>query len=114
MALQGTLDARALIREGKLDRRMAWTALQGARRYLEAVASGDVASDEVIDARLGTCAECDACTPLPSHPEIAVGYCGEPFVEDTERRTCGCLIRGKVCVRSEECPRRLWVELTTP
>lgn len=114
LALRGSLDARTLVREGRMDRAMAWTALEGARRYLEAIAEGDVADDAEIERRLEVCRACDAPTPLPSVPGARIGYCGPAFVDLThdrvpvESRTCGCLLAGKAAVRSERCPRGRW------
>lgn len=118
MALRGTLDAAALIRAGAMHRRMAWTGLEGARKYVEAVAAGDVASEAEIERRMQACRACTAPTPLPANPRVTLGYCGPAFTDLThegiaiEERSCGCLIMGKVMVESEKCPRGKWEAVT--
>ncbi len=112
------LVARAL--RGSLGAEQLWTAFKGARKCLEALARGDVASDVVAEARVGACDACESCVRTTSPLEGVRGmYCGKPLDGNGPGTgTCGCLvgltIGGRVqpacksLVRSEGCGQRRW------
>jgi len=99
----------ALALAGRVARREAWIGMRGAGKYLEAVAAGDVADDAEVDRRLACCDQCPARRPDPEIPEDE-GWCGFPFEAETlsDGPTCGCRLRAKASVASEQCPRGLW------
>jgi len=90
-----------------------WHAIKGAKRYAEAVATGDSADGITRAARASVCGKCperrEYRVPLLS---LSAAFCGEAFKETAT--TCGCLVlagdrpAGKTCVRSEACPKGLW------
>ena len=98
-----------------------WVGVKGAAKFAEAVARGDVASAEVIEARRSECRACEARTVglFPKEhggdeTDAPSSWCGPALVEllhegvPIAERYCGCLIAGKTCVASEECPRGKW------
>lgn len=114
-----SLAAKAL--SGELDREHLWTAMDGATKYREAVAAGDVASKSEQRRRLRVgCRGCERITTERSAmPGVTKWYCGRAFEDRTaEGGTCGCLVAlrvmgrtlaaGKVVVGSERCPMGRW------
>lgn len=110
--LAGADVIRGLKAEGKLNASHYWVALKGARKYVAAVASGDIALPQVQDARLQKCRGCDALTVVAIPMEAQPGFCGSPVEErmtgPVSQRFCGCLCVGKAAVASEKCPRGKW------
>lgn len=103
--VRGGLDLVRLAARGELSREQVWVAAEGARKYVEATARGDVAPAAAMAERRVECAGCDARV----HAEgLALGYCGRPFVVVTVagRESCGCLLDGAIRVASHACPRR--------
>jgi hypothetical protein len=101
---------------GELRPSDAWTALRGAEKYRHAVASGDVASEQVQEERANKCWACPSSTSRTTASNATGVFCGAPFRETPI--TCGCLtaIRiegktyagGKTVVASEQCPQKRW------
>jgi len=102
---------------GELSRENLWLAVQGAKKYREAIRDGDVCDDAESASRCGVCENCPSMTGRA----IAIGgvtalYCGEPLVEGES--TCGCLVAlrvdgkvtaaGKTRVGDEACPQKRW------
>lgn len=108
--LQGIADVAVMVKEGRFDVSMFWVGLEGAGTYLEAIASGDVASEADWLERLKTCGKCPSATPIPADPSKRIGYCGKPLDPDMAAAapTCGCLLAGKCRVASQSCPQRKW------
>lgn len=115
----GTPTLIAMARRGELGREQVWAAFKGAGACVQAMAGGDVASDVVADARVGSCDACGACVREVKLPGVEAMYCGRPLTGDGEGTgTCGCLvgvtIGGRVApacksmVRSETCGRGQW------
>lgn len=96
---------------------MTWTGVKGAARFVEAIATGDVASPEEIDRRRAICRDCPSKV-IKMIPGGIVGidgdsaWCGEPLVENDW--TCGCLLAGKTAVGSEFCPQGKWDSVNPP
>lgn len=93
---------------GELDRRFIVYGIEGAREYVEAIASGDIASTDDIDTRGAKCASCPSRVPHASRPDR--GYCGPAMRDfrDAELPTCGCPIDAMVLVASKSCPQGKW------
>ena len=110
--LAGSDVIRGLRAEGKLNASHFWVGLKGAKRYVAAVASGDIALPQVQDARLQKCRECEALTVVAIPMEAQPGFCGSPVEErmtgPVQQRFCGCLVVAKAAVGSETCPRGKW------
>ena len=85
--------------------------MRGAEKFAAAIASGDVASMALVQARMDICRECPHKTNrrLPLM-QTESSWCGQPLEDhmDELRPTCGCLIAGKVRVESERCPQDKW------
>lgn len=127
LARMALADIAALARSGQLGRRELWTAWKGAAAYTEALASGDVATDEEAERRRLICSACPArsdgiVVDLPGGPSFA-SYCGprlgaERLDGPIDERHCGCMVQltvagqpqaaGKTLVRSMGCPREKW------
>lgn len=92
--------------------RGAWTALRGAKKYVDAIARGDIALPQVTAARLAVCGQCPHATRHPLYPNLRLGYCGPAFDDRMAETppTCGCLIAGKARVGGENCPQNRWAE----
>lgn len=103
--VSGAVDLWGMARRGELGRAQLWVAAKGARRYVEAIARGDVAPAAEAAARRRECAGCEARV---AGKGLVLGYCGEPFVVVTTpgRETCGCVLDGAVLVASHACPRK--------
>lgn len=92
----------------------AWQAAKGAERFVSAMATGDIASAPVVAARLSECRKCATRVRITIDGANAESdWCGPPLEDhqnhtDPFRRSCGCLIAGKVRVGSELCPRGKW------
>lgn len=99
----------ALALDGKIGPMEAWIGMRGAGKYLDAVAAGDVATEDEVKRRLAVCLACPARMADQDVPEAA-GWCGPPFeaAELPDGPTCGCLIDAKASVASEMCPRGRW------
>lgn len=110
-----------LARSGELRPRHLWVAMEGAGKYRDAVARGDIASAAEQDRRVRACAACPVRT---SEPEPVTGsdkhWCG-PRLDDSglaDGKGCGCLVAlsvggqalpaGKTVVGSERCPNGRW------
>ena len=108
--IQGLSDVATLVKEGRFDMSMFWVGLAGAEKYIEAIAAGWEASEEVWLKRLTICGKCSSVTPVPSDPSKRVGYCGKALDPDmaADPPTCGCLVSGKARVSSEYCPQGKW------
>ncbi len=95
LARLGMPQLAAMAATGKLRGRHLGLAIEGASEYHEAIASGDVASEEDQDARASTCSTCPNLTPR-GFRVLGLGrvkfYCGEPFEADESRGRCGCPI----------------------
>lgn len=85
----------------------ALNAVKGGLRFSLAIASGDEAHADTVNARRAVCRDCPnyRITAAPGALEPS-SWCGEPFVTTT--KTCGCLIAGKTLVASECCPSGRW------
>lgn len=111
--VRGTTTLVQLAMRGELRAEHVWVGVRGGGRYAKAVASGDVARDEVIEERLRGERGCLACPAVTQSVE-AGGYvahwCGRAFEEriDEHGGTCGCLCEAKASVASEACPRGRW------
>lgn len=121
LARTGAETLAALALRGQLPPSRLWTAMRGARRFVVALAAGDVAPPAQADER-ATC--CVACASATTHPtalaDTAKVFCGSPFIEARAQRTCGCLVAltvrngttpmaaGKTLVASEHCPQGKW------
>ena len=120
LAALGTKELVGMALRGVLGPEQLWTAFWGARKCLEALARGDVASDVVAEARVGGCDACPSCVRTTSPLAGVQGmYCGKPLDGDGPGTgTCGCLVGltvgGRVqpacksLVRSETCGQRRW------
>lgn len=85
----------------------ALTGIYGAAKFAAALASGDVASDEVSEQRREVCRGCPSRVRKPGLPGLPDSdWCGEPMEETPT--TCGCLLYGKTMVASERCPAGKW------
>ena len=113
----GTADLARMALAGELSRSQLWTACSGARKYVEAMARGDIAPDEAQHTRGACCLRC----PNAWREGTAVGtkvYCGPKLIEDPANGRCGCLLGvedetgfvpgGKLGVKSEECWAGIW------
>lgn len=96
-----------------------WVALKGASRYVIALASGDVASEDEAIERSVVCVLCpNRQTRETAKAGVVAGYCGKPLSPSVEKNTCGCLVTitigtttrpaGKTLVDSEYCPQFRW------
>lgn len=94
-----------------------WTAVEGASKYRDAIANGDVADDLVAQVRAEVhCGQCPSARRVDK-AGIQRTFCGEPFENrmNTALPTCGCLVAvtvngethpaGKTVVGSEKCPQ---------
>lgn len=108
----GTKTVVQLALEGELSGGRAWVAAKGAAKYLAAIAEEDLADPEVVESRGGRCRVCPARREPGPDDLATLGWCGEPLVERLSgplwTRSCGCLLDGKVLVKSERCPRGWW------
>ena len=99
--------------QGKLRPSHLWVGVRGAGRYAKAIASGDVASDQVVQERLcgeRGCLSCPCVTSTTEPGGYVAHWCGTPLTvaTDDDGGTCGCLVEAKASVASEACPRRRW------
>ena len=120
-------DIAALARSGQLGRRELWTAWKGAAAYTEALASGDVATDEEAERRRLICSACPArsdgiVVDLPgarrSRPTAARGWVLSGSMGRSTSDTADAWssftvagqpqAAGKTLVRSMGCPREKW------
>jgi hypothetical protein len=87
--------------------------LRGGATYAVALATGDMAADDVVGARRAICRECPSRTrkALPGMTSES-DWCGEPLQErfDAVPPTCGCSVGLKSAVGSERCPQGKWEE----
>lgn len=84
-------------------------AARGGAKYAEALAAGDWANSNTVKERRAICNACSSRVELRLHGmEQPSAWCGQPFVEDHENRTCGCLLYGKTLVGSSVCPQNKW------
>lgn len=108
-----------LAKSNRLDRHHLWVAFKGAAKYVEALATGDVADETESQRRAVVCTLCPSRTLRNTGMDGTVaGYCGEMFVCDDAKRTCGCLVTltvglttspaGKTLLDSEYCPQFKW------
>jgi len=123
-------DLAARVIAGKVSRRMMWSAFKGAAAPLMAVASGDVASDDVAAARCSLCLSCQSdgapTTTRGKEQQTEHGiaqaiYCGQMPDGNPHgpNPTCGCLVAitvagefipaGKTLVGSCRCPQGKWL-----
>lgn len=83
---------------------------QGAKKYVVAIANGDLASENDIRFRQEQCcAGCPSRVPHPEHPETRMGTCGPAFVDrcaEEDNPTCGCPIEVMTMVASHACPQK--------
>ena len=80
----------------------------GAAKYAAAIASGDIASEEVTEQRREVCRACPSRVRKSPMPGVAESdWCGSPM-EETEK-TCGCLLFAATMVASKECPQKKWL-----
>lgn len=111
-ALAGANVLRQLRDEKKLLPEHFWVSLRGSQKYVKAVASGDIALPQQVVARLEICQKCPALVEETHLPHATPGWCGPPLESHMkiaqEDRTCGCLVRAKIHVASETCPRGKW------
>ncbi len=91
---------------GALDARFKWYGWDGAREYLAAIASGDIASEVDIDARRLVCSGCPSRVIDVKKPK-RLGSCGPKFVDrrGLDQPTCGCPIEMLTCIASKRCPQ---------
>lgn len=87
------------------------TGMRGGATFAKALAAGDMADAETIEARRAICRGC------PSRVRKAVAgmkaesdWCGDPLKASMRGPTpvCGCLLAGKTAVGSEHCPQAKW------
>lgn len=95
---------------GTWDPTTAHYAAEGAKRYVMAIASGDLAPKHVIDERIKKCAVCPSRVSHPVH-KTRWGSCGPAFVDRTKEpgATCGCPIEMACMVASKSCPQGKWI-----
>lgn len=116
----------AKAKDGTLGIEAIWLALRGARKYRDAMKTGDRASHELAALRAGMqCATCESRRERDTGLErdggvVIAGSCGELLIENLKgsRPTCGCLVyvqvngrvlpAGKTHVASEKCPQGKW------
>lgn len=111
LALRSADEYRALLLSGQVSPLDAWYVSTGARRYAEAIAAGDIATDETISRRR------DFCRGCPTRVRITVqgarspsDFCGEPFTDRTcqPNPSCGCPCAAMTAVGSKRCPQGKW------
>jgi hypothetical protein len=109
LILRSTIDYGAelarLRAEGTLTRADASYGIEGAKRYVRALATGDAASDADVEARCATCRGCPTRTVDAMFPK-RLGYCGERF-RPTEV-SCGCPLDVLTLVASAGCKQKKW------
>lgn len=109
-----------MARDGKLRPQHLWAAVEGATKYRDAVANGDIADEAVSQVRAEVhCANCLSHTKVDKGGIVRL-FCGEAFVNrtDTALPTCGCLTAisvdgvvypaGLTMVRSAKCVQEKW------
>lgn len=80
-----------MAKRGELRREHLWCAMNGAGKYRDALASGDIADDATVAHRASRCDNCPMAQMDPCVIADTVKvYCGKPFVEG--ELTCGCLV----------------------
>lgn len=96
---------------GELSPEQTAMAAKGAKRFWDALSSGDVVEDATYEVRIAICKIC------PSKRDVAApgmrltsSWCGMPFENKMEgdKPTCGCLLGVKCLVSSEKCPQGKW------
>jgi hypothetical protein len=113
-----------MAKSGKLAPSDLWVAIKGGSASFKSILAGDVAGDDVQEARASICASCPAGVSRSVLVKDKDGnditatatYCGEPFRPTA--RTCGCMVlvrvngqtyaAGKTKVGSESCPKHKW------
>lgn len=92
---------------GTWDPMTAHYAGEGAKKYVGAIATGDLAPKDVIAFRQNErCRSCPFRVPHPEHPN-RLGTCGPAFVDRMKEvdPTCGCPIEVMTMVASHPCPQ---------
>jgi hypothetical protein len=102
MAAKTGLEAVKTAATNPIDRAIL---VEGAKRYIHAIAAGDAAEDGEIERRTKICARCPSSTI-----DDFERYCGPKFVDLTHESTptCGCMVIAKAAVGSERCPQGRW------
>lgn len=84
---------------------------KGAERFIGAIAAGDLADAGTVEVRRQACRTCPSYTAEQvAGADAPSAWCGPGLVDrmDADPPTCGCLLRLKVLVGSEECPQGRW------
>ena len=110
LALLGSAELAQMARDGELGPAKLWVAFKGAKKYAEAIARGDFATEGKVLRRLATCRDCPHRTTREVVlPTITVDawHCGPAFEEHGKpgelSATCGCL-QG-ISIRGEQLDR---------
>lgn len=102
----------AMLRAGMLNKADSWYMAKGAAKYVEAIASGDVAEEETIAERRRICKACSSrITMRIRGADAESDWCGPAGVDAlniADKPTCGCLLAAKTAVGSERCPQSKW------
>lgn len=110
-AKRATREVLARWATGGLGAEQQAVAAEGARRFWDALATGDIAEDATYEVRIATCKGCGSKRDVaaPGMKETS-SWCGMPFENrmGDESPTCGCLLGVKCLVGSEKCPQRKW------
>lgn len=123
LVIRGGPELVGMAMRGELRGEPVWLALNGAAKYQEAIARGDVATEAVQRERVGPggCLDCPhrrAKTRRIALWEVETHYCGEPLVGLETPRLCGCIIgithngemvaAAKAIVGSSRCEAGRW------
>lgn len=91
------------------------TAAHGGLTWAKAIATGDVAPEEVTEQRRQICNACPMRTVAKlAGMDAESTWCGPPFEDhtteaDEAKRSCGCLLYGATLVASKSCPQGKWI-----
>lgn len=106
---------------GQISRDDLWVAYEGAERWAQAIARGDIADAHVQEARAGICEQCPALVRTETGSGVTLGWCGGVLAKGVSKTgpdgggpTCGCQVTingkpaGKTIVMSAACTRGEW------
>lgn len=107
IALEEAKPVRAkMIAEGVWSKEQQAMFAKGAKRFLLAIVSGDIAPDAASEERRQTCRQCPSMKiETVTGASGPSAWCGTPYTGSSDPPTCGCLVAAKALVASEECPQ---------
>jgi hypothetical protein len=112
IAVRGLVRVARMVRRGELDAVSGDNIASGVRAYVEAVRSGNIATQDAYDARLAVCRLCDSYTLMAGDADNkhTPGFCGTPGVcrMGQSTPTCGCMVSAKAAVGPATCPQLRW------